>query len=1069
MPSPDAPAPAPAPRALTIRSREGTLTTTSDPAVISDLLRRGGKVEGAQEGASRVAEEEKTARYEGAAQTARTIVEGIGRGATFGATDVAARLLGNEYDVADRSGRRKANPLAAGISEGAGALAPALLSGGTGVAGAAARLTPAGRVSAGAARLAEGGGIARAAAGGALEGAAQSAGSYVSDVALGDRDLTAEGVVGSLGRGALAGGGIAGGLAVTGKGLMAAKRLFPESAGAAGREAAEKSSREVSEALDRALGDAQNAENQLAQRALNARTAREAADPLAAERAAAARRTADTADALGRAQLDELVPSAVPRALDPVAARISAAARRTSDTFDALGRAQLDELAPATPIPRGRDPRISTASSVDDLEAQLAATRDELAAAGGAGGLRARATAAAPAPPGPQPLAGTARRKIAGELQDQRPADVFNAPSRRGRSIPDSELESLSPSDLLAVARGEIKAGAPKAGGRKAATEVAASADDLESQLAATLASMRGGGTLADAAAPAASTATKAGRRASARAPKAPSAGEDLESQLAGTLASVRSGQSLDDIAARARRVEDAVDEAVGDAASLEAKAAARELREARRELEAVVGAAALKPVAPPLVLPPLAAKAVAAETGGDAVDAMRRALRGGTDDVGDEVARAIPAFQRFEAAQVRAAEVLGDIAPPGLKAAADDIAAASAAHRQAVTQAEVDAGITIGRERAGDLAQAMARAGKADALAAGNAAYPARAGLSVLDDAGAAAGGGKSGRALDFAAALDLLSETGIPGLPSAASIPVIGPMLSLYLKARAASRVFGKFGGKLPATVEARAAKASSQMRDRVNKSVRALLDATAKAAPRAAIPAASIAESIARPLFGGKAREETDPAAAWKRASTELDKLGNPAALDAAVRAAVPTSDPGLARALQTVAGRKVAFLASKLPRPPVDLQSPFSRLVDDWKPSRNELAAFARYKEAVDDPAGVLERAVAGQVSLEGVEALRTVYPRQYQDARTQLLLLAMEHGKELPRGRREMLSVLFDVPLDPTQIPAYVASMQANFEAPPPAPAPQPAMPAQPQPAITRPTKFAARAALPGDE
>lgn len=1055
MPDPSPPAPAPAPRAITIRSREGTLTTTSDPAVIADLLRRGGAVESATEGAERAADEARTERYQGAAQTARTVIEGLGRGATFGATDVAARLLGNEYDVADRSGRRKANPIAAGVSEGAGALAPALLSGGTGAAGVAARLTPAGRLSAGAARVAEGGGVARAALGGAIEGAAQNAGTYVSDVALGDRDLTAEGVVGALGTGALAGGGIGGGLAVTGKGLMAAKRLFPESAGAAGREAAERSSREVADALDRALGDAQNAENQLTARAANARAAREAVDPQAAARAAEARRTAETADALGRAQLDELAAPGTPRpARSPAGAGAVAQAPRTTDTLDALARAELDDLAPAPPIPRGRDPRSAVAASVDDLEAQLAATRDAVSREGS---LLARAAGTAPAKAG--------KRRIAGELQDERIADPFHGTGRRVRSIPDEDLEALSSADLLAAARGDIRAGAPARGTKatkasKATTEAATpAADSIEDQLAATLASMQSGKSIAELAAPtvASSQAAAAARRATRSA----------ASDAAGAASNARAAQSLEDAAARARRVEDAVDEAVGDAASIEAKAAARELRAARRELEEVVGAAAARPPTGPLTLPPLAAKA-AQDAGADAVDAMRRALRGGSDDVGAEVARAIPAFQRFEAAQVRAAEVLGDIAPPGLKAAADDIASSAAAHRQAVTQAEVDAGITIGRERAGDLAQAMARAGKAEAQAAGNLAYPARPGLSVLDDAGGAASG-KSGRALDFAAALDLLSETGIPGLPSAASIPVIGPMLSLYLKARAASRVFGKFGGKLPATVEARAAKASAQMRDRVNKSVRGLLDASSKTATRAAIPAASIAVTLARPLLGGKAREETEPTAAWKKTSAEIDKLSNPVALEAAVRAAVPTSDPGLARALQTVAGRKVAFLASKLPRPPVDLQSPFSRLVDDWKPSRNELAAFARYKEAVDDPAGVLERAVAGQVSLEGVEALRTVYPRQYQEARTQLLLLAMEHGQELPRGRREMLSTLFDIPLDPTQIPTYVASMQANFEAPPPAPPPQPAMPAQPQPAITRPTKFAARAALPGDE
>lgn len=156
-------------------------------------------------------------RYGDAYNQAITFMEGGASGLTFGATDL---LFGGE----ESRYRAEVNPFLRGAGEFAGQLAPALLSGGAGTAGALARLTPAGRLAAITTRMATGGKtlavrVVRGAAAGALDGAAAGAGNYIARQSLSeDPEFSAEGLLASAGMGSVFG-GAAGGLlgAVTGR------------------------------------------------------------------------------------------------------------------------------------------------------------------------------------------------------------------------------------------------------------------------------------------------------------------------------------------------------------------------------------------------------------------------------------------------------------------------------------------------------------------------------------------------------------------------------------------------------------------------------------------------------------------------------------------------------------------------------------------------------------------------------------------------------------------------------------------------------------------------------------
>jgi hypothetical protein len=223
----------------------------------------------------------------GLGNTARAAAEGFGSGLTLGGTDALIAGVGGEEARKGLAGRRRANPIASGVGQVAGALAPLALSGGAAApeeaaalgageaaAGGASALGTAGELAGGAVRtlgaghraiagvgsLVERGAArglealgatgetalgrigaagvkmaARGAAEGALYGGAQAA----SDSVLSGDDITAEKIVAGMGHGALFGGALGGALGLGGSALSeGAAKLVPK------REALEQVARE---------------------------------------------------------------------------------------------------------------------------------------------------------------------------------------------------------------------------------------------------------------------------------------------------------------------------------------------------------------------------------------------------------------------------------------------------------------------------------------------------------------------------------------------------------------------------------------------------------------------------------------------------------------------------------------------------------------------------------------------------------------------------------------------------------------------------------------------------------
>lgn len=160
--------------------------------------------------------------------------------------------------------------------------------------------------------------------------------------------------------------------------------------------------------------------------------------------------------------------------------------------------------------------------------------------------------------------------------------------------------------------------------------------------------------------------------------------------------------------------------------------------------------------------------------------------------------------------------------------------------------------------------------------------------------------------------------------------------------------------------------------------------------------------------------------DPAALQGRLSKSLDGLGGVA--------------PKITGHLTERAVTATRFLHEKAPRPPVhtDTALPF-RAKSAWEPAPLDLARWARYVAAVEDPMSVLDDMQDGRITPEGVEALRAIYPALYDEVLQSFTRRYDEMQDDLPYSQRVSLSALFGVPFDETMRPGFMATIQASYD------------------------------------
>ncbi len=192
---------------------------------VADNVRKSWRVENADESSARVSGQVKADRYGGV--IGGTVATGLAtlRGVTGGLTDVGARLIGAEDDVA---GLREAHPYLSAAGEVLGTVSSA------GVGGAASRLGQ--RLSTVAEGASLGTKVARGAAGYGAEGAILGIQPGVSELALSSDPLTAERVASVMSSSVMLGGGIGAAVGTVGRlaegGLTRARAAIEEATAA---------------------------------------------------------------------------------------------------------------------------------------------------------------------------------------------------------------------------------------------------------------------------------------------------------------------------------------------------------------------------------------------------------------------------------------------------------------------------------------------------------------------------------------------------------------------------------------------------------------------------------------------------------------------------------------------------------------------------------------------------------------------------------------------------------------------------------------------------------------------
>lgn len=868
---------------------------------------------------------------------------GAARGATFGLSDVGLSLLGTEGSTAEIRELQEARPGASGLGELGGALASSLLTGGAGTAGRIARATPSGALSRATLGLTEriagegaesaGRYIAGTAAGGALEGAAQSTGAYLSDVALGRRELSAEGLVGSMSGGALFGGALGGAFAGVERGTIAARKLFPRSH-AGSRDAFTAAQQSFDAHVDDVMRSADDLErtarqrldtNRIRTKELEAERIRLRGQPEARQRVAdidleraklAAQRTdlraeikAERTAAKTPAEVVPAPPAATASALAPTPEIDDAVT--LGQKADTVLSSKVDEFVAAKERVRQVAKRPSPTTITDDgeLERLLGETKRQLDETGESGRLRV----------GVADTAEDATARLAAPAAEASEIDDFFA---------------------------KLKANAPVPEWKRSTRKVV---------------------------------------------PSGPAEETALGRALAATEKRISGGEGLREVAAPhilGREVLDAMDDAIGRMPKghiLDVGGQQITQRQARAWVEKMrrIGGAGTLSAAPRRGIPTTSGRFV------------------------DEAQEGIEAIGNFERAQAELVRELGDAPeiPPVAKAMADQ-------YWQSATDQE--------RKTVEKMAMA------ADQVSSGTlAATPA-----ARREPGAI--GKTMGKATELAALVEGLQTLGVPGLPDVDSLPLVGPLLGMFLKFKAGMAAYKRLGGRIPASIEAKAAAKSAGLRDRAADAVDRVLSVTGAAARVGRRPAVTAATVLASPLWPGSQREEGKTAAA--NARNRIDELAeaaaDPDAVRAAVRAAVPSSDPDFVRAVEDAVLRKLSYLQRHAPSPPAP--SVLGRR--QWSPSRSEIASFARRIQAAEDPVSVLEDLADGTVSREAAETLREVYPEIFAEVQTRLIERATELEESVPYKRRLQISSLFDVPLDDSLKPENLHHYQELLSA-----------------------------------
>lgn len=964
---------------ITLRDKAGNAYDVSADQ-LPGALAKGWTVESDAAKVDRLAEDVRKETYGGLAGGVVSGGLAVARGASVGLSDVAFRGIAGDQAEQALSGYRNENPGISTAGNIVGAALPAFFSGGATAEASAGEIgaealgarsllaaTPAGQVARLGSKIAglgEGAGVvgrtAATAAAGATEGAIQNAGGYISDVALGDRKLSADGFIGAMGEGALWGGVAGGALSLSSEGLMAARRLFPaaEMTGEGAKVARQAASQEIQSAVEDTTQLTRKAESQLSEM----RAQEEIRNPgfkqkmeeirlKAAQDVADARVAAEqarTEAAQGKASIVTSKAKAAELQAQSVEARIAkkAAAKQTKPALDFLkGFETPVETAAETAAPA------AAADTTSLLERQLAGTKALVDQGKTITEI------------------GAMRPKVIG-LEDAMNAELAKV-NPEAAKIHEALVSAKQSTDEMGgwLEKYGDQSAVKKFERSQATRDYAEGMRPKEAGFYTKVPEGEG------------SIGLPRGRTSEFRGSEADRAAWEREFE-AGNTPYKYGKLSSDEV----MHAESAIDDIT--------------LRRMGR-----------KGVRSPVEGPPSGDEILA---GSEPVSAkVEKALASKPTDFNDDIAKTAPMITRHEAAHADLADVLGPNTPPSSQAR-------SAAFRDAQRGAEQKASEQL------QLTKEVI-----------DKAPPTSLGKQMLGKAG------------DVAALYEALHSMGVP-LPDPGNLPVIGPVLKLYMRAKLLGKAFGRHGGQVGVTAETAIASKAAAMRQRIYGAIDAGLNGASKVTGIAAKQGGGVAAALGHTLFDTKGAQvqpapySSEPAKGslgelYVARSAEVEASQRPGAIADAIKQRVRTTDPETVAEIIATKERQLAYIAKEMPRPSAAPGVLDSRI---WIPAKADLTEWAKCIAAVDDPGSVMERAAVGKATAKEIEAVKTVYPALYADGQQRVMKqIADGNVGKLSTTQRAQLSRTWGIPLDSVSLPEHTAWMQQSYQASPPAPQP----------------------------
>jgi len=301
---------------------------------------------------------------------------------------------------------------------------------------------------------------------------------------------------------------------------------------------------------------------------------------------------------------------------------------------------------------------------------------------------------------------------------------------------------------------------------------------------------------------------------------------------------------------------------------------------------------------------------------------------------------------------------------------------------------------------------------------------------------------------------AIGIAGEVGIPGVPHPKDIPVIGPLLSMYLKYKALKYATGRMVGRVSATGDARAAALVTRTKEKIAVAVDRTLGLVEAGASKGRGGIVAATTVLGHRVFDDGEPDAPKGANAQQLAAVRIREIANASTRPDLVSALVRKEmrgvvDPDLIEAAEKHLTARFEALAKVMPKAPPP--NPYSKR--EWLPSQAAAYELSQRLAVVHDP----EQAFIDPTPAKAQTAA-AVYPKLLQYAQQRLMDRIGDASKPVPYEQRLRGSLVFKVPLDDSLHPDHAAIL-ATAHAPSPITDAQPAPQQAPTPSIAANTNL----------